>query len=103
MGNIEDKIAKASSSTSARFKQKKIRSLKREATKIAEKIKEQKEQLNTLQESLKPIQQAPKPNKRTKKKIEDLNRKIRRAKGKAKRNVIAKRDALKLQLFDLTS
>ena len=38
MDNIEDKIAKASSSTSARFKRKKIRSMKREATKIAEKI-----------------------------------------------------------------
>ena len=36
------------------------------------------------------------------KKIEDLNRKIRRVKGggKVKRNLIAKRDALKLQLID---
>ena len=45
MDNIEDKIAKASSSTSARFKRKKIRSMKREDTKIAEKIKEQTEKL----------------------------------------------------------
>ena len=54
-----------------------------------------------MQESLQsqPIQQPPKSNKRIKKKIEDLNRKIRRAKGKTKRNLIAKRDALKLQLF----
>ena len=35
-------------------------------------------------------------------KIDDLNRKIRRAKSKTKRNLIAKRDALKLQLADLT-
>ena len=44
-----------------------------------------------------------KVNKRIKKKIEDLNRKIRRVKGggKAKRNLIAKRAALKLQLVDL--
>ena len=42
-------------------------------------------------------------NKRIKKNIEDLKRKIRRVKGggKAKRNLIAKRDALKLQLVDL--
>ena len=98
MDDIEYKVAKASSSTSARFKQKKIRSMKREATKIAEKIKEQTEKLESLQSQ--PIQQAPKTNKRIKKKIEDINRKIRRAKGKTKRNVIAKRDALKTQLFD---
>ena len=41
-------------------------------------------------------------NKRIKKKIEDLNKKIRRAKGKTKRNLIAKRDALKLQSIDQT-
>ena len=98
MDDIEYKIAKASSSTSARFKQKKIRSMKREATKIAEKIKERVERLESLQ--LRPIQRAPKTNKRIKKKIEDINRKIRRAKGKTKRNLIAKRDALKTQLFD---
>ena len=67
--------------------------MKREATKIAEKIKEQTEKLESLQ--LQPIQQAPKTNKRIKKKIEDINRKIRRAKGKTKRNLIAKKDALK--------
>ena len=101
MDNIEDKISKASSSTSARFKQKKIRSMKREATKIVEKIKERTEKLELLQESLQsqPIQQPPKSNKKLKKKIEDLNRTIRRAKGKTNRNLIAKRDALKLQLF----
>ena len=100
MDDIEYKVAKASGSTSARFKRKKIRSMKREATKIAEKIKERVERLESLQ--LHPIQQAPKTNKRIKKKIEDINRKIRRAKGKTKRkrNLIAKRDALKTQLFD---
>ena len=72
--------------------------MKREATKIAERIKERVERLESLQ--LHPIQQAPKMNKRIKKKIEDINRKIRRAKGKTKRNLIAKRDALKTQLFD---
>ena len=67
--------------------------MKQEATKIAEK-------LESLQPTLaKPL---PKPsNKRIKKKIDDLNRKIWRAKGKTKRNLIAKRDVLKSQLFDL--
>ena len=100
MDDIEHKISKASSSTSARFKQKKICSMKREATKIAETIREQTDKLKTIETQ--PIQRSSKRNKRIKKKIEDLNRKIRRAKGKAKRNLTAKRDALKLQLVDLT-
>ena len=40
MDDIEYRVAKASSSTSSRFQRKKIRSMKQEATKIAEKIKE---------------------------------------------------------------
>ena len=48
MDDIEYKVAKASSSTSSRFKQKKIRSMKPEATKIAEKIKEQTKKLELL-------------------------------------------------------
>ena len=65
MDDIEYKVAKASSSTSTRFKRKKIRSMKQEATKIAEKIKGRVERLESLQ--LHPIQQAPKMNKRIKK------------------------------------
>ena len=103
--NIEDKINKASSSTSARFKRKEILSMKREAAKISEKIQERTNELKTLE--VKPIlqtSQLSKVNKRLKKKIEDLNRKIRRAKGgnKAKNRLIAKREALKLQLSDTT-
>ena len=96
----EHKISKTSSSTSARFKRTKICSMKREATKIAERIKEQTDKLKTIETQ--PIQQSSKTKKRIKKKIEDLNRKIRRVKGRGKRNLIAKRDALKLQLVDLT-
>ena len=69
MDDIEHKIKKASSSTSARFKRKKIRSMKREATKIAEKIKEQTDKLRTIE--VHPIQQSSqssKMNKRIKKK-----------------------------------
>ena len=99
MDNIEDKIARASNSTSSRFKRKKIRSMKREATKIAEKIKESESTLESLEARITPT---VKPNKRIKNKIADLNRKIRRAKGKTKWNLIAKRDALRSQLVDLT-
>ena len=73
--------------------------MKREATKIADKIREQTEKLESL-ESKQPT--IPKPSKRIKNKIADLNRKIRRAKGKTKQNLITKRDALKSQLVDLT-
>ena len=103
--NIEEKIKKASSSTSARFKGKKIRSMKREAAKINEKIEERTKELKSIegnpisQEIVKTSQQS-KENRRIKRKIEEINRKIRRAKGKTKRNLMAKRDLLKLQLVD---
>ena len=79
--------------------------MKREATKITERIREQTDKLRTIEAN--PIQQSSQPlkmNKRIKKKIEDLNRKIRRAKGgnKAKNRLIAEREALKLQLPDTT-
>ena len=107
--DIEDKIKKASSSTSARFKGKKIR----EAAKINEKIEERTKELKMIEES--PMSQAivrtsqqSKENRRIKRKIEDLNRKIRRVKGgnkvsnKAKNRLIAKREELKLQLSNRT-
>ena len=72
--------------------------MKREATKIAEKIKERTEKLELLESKQPAKPTISKTNKRTKNKIAELNRKIRRAKGKTKRNLIAKRDVLKLQL-----
>ena len=102
MDNIEDKIARASNSTSARFKRKKIRSMEREATKIAEKLRESESTLESLEAKAQVSTPTLKPNKRIKNKIADLNRKIRRAKGKTKRNLITKRDALRSQLVDLT-
>ena len=103
--DIEDKIARASSSTSTRFKRKKIRSMKREATKINERIEEKTKELKTIKEKTKELKtievnqtartsQQSKENKRIRKKIEDINRKIRRAKGKSKRNLMIKRDSL---------
>ena len=45
----EDKITKASKSINARFKRKKIRSMKREADKIAEKLRESGKVLKLLE------------------------------------------------------
>ena len=49
MEALEDKITKASESTNARFKRKKIRSMKREADKIAEKLRESVQALRLLE------------------------------------------------------
>ena len=53
---IEDKINKESRSASSRFKRKKTHSMKREATKIAERIKEQMNKLKTIE--VEPILQS---------------------------------------------
>ena len=99
--DIEDKINKASRSTSSRFKRKKIRSMKREASKLTEKIQERTNKLKTIEvEPILQTSQLSKANKSLKKKIEDINKKIRRAKGKTNRNLMIKRDSLKLQLID---
>ena len=49
MEALEDKITKASKSTNAGFKRKKIRSMKREADKIAEKLRESEKKLNLVE------------------------------------------------------
>ena len=49
MGTLKDKITKASESTNARFKRKKIRSMKREADKITEKLRESEKALKLLE------------------------------------------------------
>ena len=49
MEALEDKITKASESTNARFKRKKIRSMKREADKIAEKLRGSEKALKLLE------------------------------------------------------
>ena len=49
MEELEDKITKASKSTNARFKRKKIRSMKREADKITEKLRESEMALKLLE------------------------------------------------------
>ena len=49
MEALEDKITKASKSTNARFKRKKIRSMRREADKITEKLRESEVALKLLE------------------------------------------------------
>ena len=49
MEALEDKIAKESDRINARFKRKKIRSMKREADKIAEKLRESEKTLKLLE------------------------------------------------------
>ena len=49
MEALEDKITKASQSTDAGFKRKKIRSMKREADKMAEKLRESEKALKLLE------------------------------------------------------
>ena len=49
MEELENKITKASKSTNARFKRKKIRSMKREADKITEKLRESEKALKLLE------------------------------------------------------
>ena len=99
MEEIEDKITKATKSSNARFKRKKIRSMKRDAIKISEKLKECKTTLKSLEAKGSPIKHPPNKTKRIEAKISELNKKIRRAKNKKNKDrLIAKRNSLRLEL-----
>ena len=50
MGALKDKITKASESANARFKRKKIRSMKREVDKIAEKLAKSEAKLESIEQ-----------------------------------------------------
>ena len=98
MEALKDKIARTYESTNARFKRKKIRSMKREADKINEKLKESEAKLAQV-----PItyhhHHPPARNKCIEEKIAEINKKIKRAKNsKNKKFLIAKREALKAEL-----
>ena len=90
MDSLKDKITKASESTNARFKRKKIKSMKRDFDKINEKLKESEKKLESvgprvLRDPLRggPLKlHPPNRNKRIEKKISEINKKIRRAKKK---------------------
>ena len=96
MDSLKDKIAKASESTNARFKRKKIRSMKRDFDKINEKLKESEKKLESIEP---PKLHPPNRNKHIEKKIAEINKKIRRVKKKKnKEALITKREALKAEL-----
>ena len=107
MDALKDKIARAFESTNARFKRKKIRSMKREADKINEKLRESEKALRAVEPRVPkdPISGAPlklhppNRNKCIEAKIAEINKKIRRAKKNRIRSaLIAKRAKLREEL-----
>ena len=103
MGALKDKITIASKSTNAGFKRKKIRSMKREADKIAEKLRKSEAALKLLEPRVPKDptlkQHPPNRKKHIEAKIAEINKKIRRAKNRRNKEcLIAKRDSLRLEL-----
>ena len=96
IGTLKDKITKASESTNAGFKRKKIRSMKREADKINGKLAKSEAKLESVEQRVPrdPIRGAPltlhPPNrsKRIEAKIAEINKKIRRAKRKKNKEAL---------------
>ena len=107
MEALKDKITRASKSTNAGFKRKKIRSMKREVDKINEKLRESKKALELVEPRVPkdPISRAPfklhspNRNKCIEAEITEINKKIRRVKkNKIRSALIAKRDKLREEL-----
>ena len=107
MDALKDKIMRASKSTNAGFKRKKIRSMKREADKINEKLAKSEAKLESIKPrvTINPVSRVPlklhPPNrsKRIEAKIAEINKKIRRAKNRGNKEcLIAKRETLKAEL-----
>ena len=97
---LENKIAKTTQSTNARFKRKKIRSMKRDVVKETDKLKESEKSFKLI-ESWIPKNNNSKRNssKQIENKIAELNKKIRRVKNKKNKEcLIAKRNSLKIEL-----
>ena len=93
---LGNKIIKATQSMNARFKRKKIRSMKRDVVKAIEKLKESEKSFELIESR---IPKNNNSNKRIENKIAELNKKIRRAKNKKnKERLIAKRNSLKVEL-----
>ena len=107
MDSLKDKITKASKSTNARFKRKKIRNMKREADKISKKLAASEAKLESVKPrvTINPPHRVPlklHPLNRSKcieARIAEINKKIRRAKKNRIRSaLIAKREALRTEL-----
>ena len=98
MEALKDKITKASKSTHSGFKRKKIRSMKREADKIA--LGAVESRVPKIPISGVPLKlHPPNRNKCIEAKIAEINKKIRRAKNRRnKEHLIAKREALRVEL-----
>ena len=96
----EDKIAKAAQSTNARFKRKKIKSMKRDVVKAIEKLKESEKSFESIESRIPKNNNSKRSSsERIENKIAELNKKIRRAKNKKnKERLIAKRNSLKMEL-----
>ena len=93
---LENKIIKATQSMNARFKRKKIRSMKRDVVKAIEKLKESEKSFESIESR---IPKKNNCNKRIENKIAELNKKIRKAKNKRnKERLTAKRNLLKIEL-----
>ena len=91
---LENKISKATQSTNARFKRKKIRSMKRDVVKAIENLKESEKSFESIESR---ISKNNNSNKRIENKIAELNKKIRRAKNKKnKERLTAQRNSLRL-------
>ena len=98
---LENKIIKATQSTNASFKRKKIKSMKRDVVKAIEKLKESKKSFESIESRIIPKNNNSKrsSSKRIENKIAELNKKIRRAKNKKNKEcLIAKRNSLKIEL-----
>ena len=94
---LENKIAKAAQSMNAGFKRKKIRSMKRDAVKAIEKLKESEKSFESIESRIPKNNNSKRSSsKRIENKIAELNEKIRRAKNKD--CLIVKRNSLKIEL-----
>ena len=99
------KLSKLKKGPHPGFKKKRVRALDIEVANIGVKIEQLTKRVKEIESNPKfqksiEISQRSQENKRIRRKLEELNRKIRRAKGKSKRNLMLKREALKLQLID---
>ena len=98
---LEKKTTKAAQCTNARFKRKKIRSMKRDVVKAIGKLKESEKSFESIESRTIPKNNNSKRNssKRIENKIAELNKKIRRTKNKKnKERLITKRNSLKIEL-----
>ena len=107
MDALKDKIMRASKSTNAGFKRKKIRSMKREAGKTNEKLAASEAKLELIKSrvTIDPLCGVPLKlhplniSKCIEAKIAELNKKVHRAKNRRNKEcLIAKREALRAEL-----